>query len=277
MLKNESSLSKYKPLTNTDVLIEYLIVKTKNGLASSVTLDNYVHFLKHSKLTFDPNVKDIIECAENCDCIDVVIEDGKLIFKANYKLTEKSKRVDIAELQNLIFGRYIKSIETVESAEIVPFETDDEKVSALSSFITSKIYERDIKENIKAGIWPKYAYDMEKFLFETDLSLMLGMSSLKGKYINLYKKINSCLGYMYHIDSKLKISNISESYLAWFNYIRLLYAVPEFKEAFNDLGVTIDLEGGTILFKDLKTGQLKANRIITMKNLILRKNFIENK
>ena len=277
MLKNELSLSKYKPLTNTDVLIEYLIVKTKNGLASSVTLDNYVHFLKHSKLTFDPNVNDIIECAENCDCIDVVIEDGQLIFKANYNLTEKSKRVDIAALQSLIFGRYIKSIETVESAEIVPFETDDEKVSALSSFITSKIYERDIKENIKAGIWPKYAYDMEKFLFETDLSLMLGMSSLKGKYINLYKKINSCLGYMYHIDSKLKISNISESYLAWFNYIRLLYAVPEFKEAFNDLGVTIDLEGGTILFKDLKTGQLKANRIITMKNLILRKNFIENK
>ena len=85
MLKNESSLSKYKPLTNTDVLIEYLIVKTKNGLASSVTLDNYVHFLKHSKLTFDPNVEDIIECAENCDCIDIVIEDGQLIFKANYK------------------------------------------------------------------------------------------------------------------------------------------------------------------------------------------------
>ena len=275
-------------LEHSDLIVEYLIVRLRNNISSSLTLENYMYFLTEFNRYYGPLLPDEIDCVKKIinsvkgrKDIDVLCNDGKVIFNASYELTDDSEKsirtFYIPEESREALDRYMQFIASYEFEKMEEYDTDDVNASALSSFITSKIYESDIKDRIAAGNWPKYAYDMERFLFGYDLSKELGLPSFKQKYMDLYHRVNASIGYMYYTDPRLKISNTSRSLLARYNYNRMVESVPEFDKAFKNVGITIDVEGNAIICQDLKTGSvISTSKINSVKNGLLRKNFLES-
>ncbi len=269
------------------LLIEYLTIKLKENISSSVTLDEFIDFLKDYNKFYQPiidpaliNWKDIIDNLSYKNEIDIMCMDGKLVFKANYNLTTNtSDNITIrfmSEFDKCILDMNIDDLLSYEKSDNYLYDSEDENVNSLSALLTAKIFERDIKLKIADGKWPKYAYDIKRFLFNTNLSLLLGLTNDKSKYMNLYKRINSLIGYMNYDDDNLKISNISNSYLASYNYNKLVDGIAELKDILNSVGFSADLKNGRVTITDLKTGDILEEVKLTSENQsTLSKKFLE--
>ena len=275
-------------LTIYDLLIEYLTIKLKENISSSVTLDEFIDFLKDYNKFYEPiidpaliNWKDIIDNLSYKNEIDIICMDGKLVFKANYNLTtDTSNNITIrfmSKFDKCILDIKIDDLLSYEKSDNYLYDSEDENVNSLSALLTAKIFERDIKLKIADGKWPKYTYDIKRFLFNTNLSLLLGLTNDKSKYMNLYKRINSLIGYMNYDDDNLKISNISNSYLASYNYNKLVDGIAELKDILNSVGFSADLKNGRVTIIDLRTGDiLEEVKLASENQSTLSKKFLEN-
>lgn len=167
-------------------------------------------------------------------------KDDDYIIKANYKLSDYDKSIintyfmdngrskfddfkgTAAKIRDII-GEYLSGQQKRiidESAEI------DEKDLAIGKYISaeiiSQIWQSYIGKQIEYQMWPKQCNDINKYLFEIDLSEIIGVSSIKNELIELYNALSQRIAILYHQDRNLKVASCYGSYLARANYELLI-------------------------------------------------------
>lgn len=163
-------------------------------------------------------------------------EDEDYIIKANYRLSEYDRSVintyfmpggrcgegKTAEIRNLI-GEYISD----QPKRIIDGSAEiDEKDLVIGEYISAEIiaqiWQSYIGKQIEYQMWPKQCNDINKYLFEIDLSEIIGGPSIKNELIELYNAISQRIAILYHQDRNLKVTSCHGSYLARANYELLI-------------------------------------------------------
>ena len=79
-----------------------------------------------------------------------------------------------------------------------------------------------INKQIENRLWPSQCTDINKYLFEYDLAVIIGLPSIKSKITEMYKTLAKRIAVLYSEDDKLNISTDHGSYLAGANYNLLI-------------------------------------------------------
>lgn len=167
-------------------------------------------------------------------------EENEYLIKANYKLSAYDKSVintyfmdgGMSKFTNYkgkanhirnIIGEYLteENKRTInENANITPKELMIGKCVAAN--IILNIWENHINNLVLCNQWPKQCADINKYLFDIDLSNIIGIESIKDLLIEIYNVFSKRIAALYNQDKELRISTYENLYLARSNYDALI-------------------------------------------------------
>lgn len=241
-------------LTVDDLIVEYLISKVKNGYEPSFLTSEFFDFLNYFRTKMDLELivskepELFIEFYKRKTEYDwfsmphVDIEyskqDKEYVMKANYKLSNFDKSVINTYFIDNGIGKYGKGktakIRNIikEYLELKPKRQIDDTIElnnndliigkTIAANIILNIWNSYTNNLINNKEWPRQCTDINKYLFDIDLSKIIGLKPLKPRLIELYMVISKRIGIMYHQDNNLKISSYQNKYLARSNYELLI-------------------------------------------------------
>lgn len=162
------------------------------------------------------------------------------VIKANYKLSEYDRSVintyfmdngmskfddyrgTAWQIRNII-GEYLSNHPKRVIDESVEIDENDLLVAKyITAEIITQIWQSYIGNQIEQHMWPRQCNDISKYLFEVDLSKVIGTKSIKKELIELYNTLSKRIAILYHQDRGLKVSSQMNSYLARANYELLI-------------------------------------------------------
>lgn len=195
--------------------------------------------------------------------------DEDYLIKANYKLSDFDRSVINTYFMDNGMGKYDdfkgqtykirKIIEEYLSNQ--PKRTIDIKAEVdksdliigqyVAAEIISNIWDTHINKLIENHRWPRQCKDINKYLFEIDLSEIIGVESIKEKLISLYKDFSKRIAVLYHQDNGLRISTSSNVYLARANYNLLIQGHEELmNNTFGMYKKSLDINLSSSTFKE---------------------------
>ncbi len=196
-------------------------------------------------------------------------KDGDYLIKANYKLSDFDRSVINTYFMDNGMGKYDdfkgqtykirKIIEEYLSSQPkrkldVSTEVDKSDLiigQYVAAEIISNVWETHINKLIENHRWPRQCSDINKYLFEIDLSEIIGVESIKDKLISLYKDLSKRIAVLYHQDNGLRISTSSNVYLARANYDLLIQGHEELMNStFGPYKKTLDINLSSLTFKE---------------------------
>ena len=243
-------------LTVDDLIVEYMIYKTKNGYEPSFTTSEFISFLyffenkmpvedtlyENKKLferfferkgesDWNSSIFKANQIVPHMDMIYLEKEEDYLI-KANYKLSAYDKSVintyfmegydnprgKAAQIRNII-GEYLMS-EEKRTLDLDTSVTEKEMLmgKCIAANIIMNIWEKYINDLSLAQKWPKQCNDINKYLLEMDLATIIGVVSIKDTLTEIYKVFSKRAAVLYSQDKNLRISTYDNQYLARANY-----------------------------------------------------------
>lgn len=196
-------------------------------------------------------------------------KDNDYIIKANYKLSDYDKSIintyfmdngrsrfddfkgTASKIRDII-GEYLSD----QPKRIIDESTEiDEKDLAIGKYISAEIiaqiWQSYIGKQIEYQMWPKQCKDINKYLFEIDLSKIIGVSSIKNELIELYNAISQRIAILYHQDRNLKVTSCHGSYLARANYELLIQGYEKIiGSAFGPYQKSMDFDLSSLTFTE---------------------------
>lgn len=230
-----------------DLITQYMLFKVKNGYEPYFYANELVSLINFCKNKINIEIKNIdikkilkeyFEKKSETDwCIkrnwitmDTVVEPHMsleyiknkkdYVVKANYKLSYSDY---INENLNSIISEFLKDTPKRKINENSKIKHNDLIISKyVSSQIIINIWQAFITEKIREGKWPKQCVDINKYLLELDLAMIIGLDSIKDPLFELYKILTKRFAQMYSKDRNIKISSCSNNILAKSNYDLLI-------------------------------------------------------
>lgn len=231
------------------LIVNYMIYKAENGYDISLTYNEFMDFLKFSRVSlavvdYESDTLSMFSNFIENKSINAwsgyesknfhphmdIIYDSSLkdhVLKANYRFSH----YDTSVIDTYRWGdRKIKTLNDIISSYLSDkpkrklvdnyLITDYEKDMAkrASGLIFSSIWNNYINKEIELGVWPSQCRDIDKYLFETDLASIIGTISIDDELLELYQVFSKRMAIMYHDDNNLKISSYENKYLAYSNY-----------------------------------------------------------
>lgn len=273
-------------LTVDDVIVEYMMYKIKNGYEPKFLASEFIEFLKtlNGKIEVeDPTYekdklfprffeRKLEKEWRNGPHMNMksIEEKDDFVIEANYKFSiydesvintyfmkYNDKKERVTELREAI-GKFLSNepkrkidttIEVDKNAEIIGKYTAAE--------IISNIWESYIATKIENHQWPRQCRDMNTYLLETDLAVIIGLPSIKKTLLDLYCILAKRIAILYFQDKNLRISSYKNGFLERANYELLIegyedtigIAFGKFKKSLH-----IDLENLTLAESHEKEG-----------------------
>lgn len=244
-------------LTVDDLIVEYMMYKVKKGYEPKFLTSEFICFLYffESKMQVQDSLyeneklfqrfferkekrgwsiggRDIKPHME----MEYSEKDNDYIIKANYKLSDYDKSIintyfmdkgTVAKIRDMI-GEYLSDQPKRIIDESTKIDEKDLTIGKyLSADIITQIWLSYIDKQIEYQLWPKQCNDINKYLFEIDLSEIIGVPSIKNELIELYNAISQRIVILYHQDRNLKVTSCHGSYLARANYELLIQGYEE--------------------------------------------------
>ncbi len=278
-------------LTVDDLIVEYMIYKVHNGYEPKFTSTEFLDFLYFftnkmpvedvlynndlfsnffvRKIISDwyqinPNTK-VKEPKPHMDMKYSEDDDDYVIF-ANYRLSGYDESVintyfmdngmrkedgPVSKIRSII-GDFLSN----QPKRFIDEEMDvsDEEMMVgkyLAAEIILQIWDCYVEKHVENRSWPSQCRDIQKFLFECDLSKIIGLDSIKDKLLELYRVLSKRIAVMYHLDRDLKVSSNRSSYLARANYDLLVQEFENIMDiAFNHYNKSMEFDLSTLTFKE---------------------------
>lgn len=225
-------------LTVDDLIIVYLIEKTKQGYIPEVTEEEFMDFLKYfiskkeiQDMLWDYNqlINRLIERKNKEDWFDdphiEFTQDG--ILKPNYKLSlydesvinpyfmSKRRKQEIKDYVTEYLKKFPKRTLTIsDEKNIVP----KEECKLSSALLMEYLWKYYIDKKTEERKYPKQCNDIIKYLIEEELAPKIELESVREKYLNFYLDFARKVSCLLDRDPNLKIDNYWSHFLAYSNY-----------------------------------------------------------
>lgn len=196
-------------------------------------------------------------------------KDNDYLIKANYKLSDFDRSVintyfmdngmgkyDDFKGQTFkirsIIGEYLSTQLKRKIDENIEIDENDLMVGKyITAEIIANIWESHIKVLVENQEWPRQCSDINKYLFKIDLAKIIGVKSMKSKFIELYNILSKRIAILYHQDKNLRISTHSNVYLARANYELLIQGHEKIMATtFGNYKKSLDVDLSTLIFKE---------------------------
>lgn len=241
-----------------DLIVEYMMYKVEKGYEPKFLTSEFINFLhffeskmKVNDLLYDESEKlfqrfferklektwSVVQPSMEMEYSE---KDDDYIIKANYKLSDydkstintyfmdngRSKFTDFkgtaAKIRDII-GEYLSDQPKRIIDETTEISEKDLVIGKyVSAEIVTQIWLSYIDEQIENQKWPRQCKDINKYLFEIDLSEIIGIPSIKDELIELYNVISKRIAILYLQDRNLNVTSYQGSYLARANYDLLI-------------------------------------------------------
>lgn len=263
-------------LTVDDLIIEYTVLKLKNGYEPKYTINEFMDFLSYFKKQME--VEDVLKDGEklfnrfferknkydwNSREKDILIphidmeykkEIGEYVLSPNYRLSAYDSSIITTCFMDDETTKKIRNIIN-EYLEKLPKRKIDTRVSLddeslfIGKYVTAEIinniWESYINKHINNNTWPTQCTDLNKYLLEVDLAEIIGLKSIKKDLLEFYDVISKRIAVLYKQDKNLKISTNENSYLANSNYKLLTKGYEKmFEIAFYRYGKSMKVDFG---------------------------------
>lgn len=247
-----------KELTVDDLIIEYIMYKSKNGYDPSFYAKEFFDFLKffeskmevkdslygnelfirffERKSQYDwadyENIKGKKEKKYNPH-IDMTYDVNKLdyLFKINYNFSMYDGSVINTYFMNSDDVKKIRLVIEEYVSNLPKRKLEDKKDLKLNCLLVGKkfaaeiilkIWDSYVYNNINSGKWPKQCIDINKYLFDLDLAEVINVPSIKKELFELYDVLSKRIAIMYSCDKNLEICSCDNKYLTKSNYDLLI-------------------------------------------------------
>lgn len=196
-------------------------------------------------------------------------KDNDYLIKANYKLSDFDRSVintyfmdnGMGEYDDFkgqtfkvrsIIGEYLSTQPRRKLDENIEIDENDLMVGKyIAAEIIANIWESHIKVLVENHEWPRQCSDINKYLFKIDLAKIIGVKSMKSKFIDLYNVFSKRIAILYHQDKNLRISTHSNVYLARANYELLIQGYEKIMATtFGNYQKSLDVDLSTLTFKE---------------------------
>lgn len=234
-------------LTVDDLIVEYMVYKTKNGYEPQFLTSEFMSFLHYfeekmsvgdvlydNEKLFDRFFERKSEHDWSTPHMDVIYseKDRDYLIKANYKLSEYDISVintyfmpggqwgqgKVKEIRNII-SEYLKDEPKREVDMSITIEPSNLLMGKyLAAEIVDNLWKSYLKGKVNNLEWPSQCRDINKYLLKLDLAPVIGLKSMKKDIIEFYDVISKRLAIMYQQDNKLRIGSQTGSHLAKGNY-----------------------------------------------------------
>ena len=172
--------------------------------------------------------------------MDYSIKDNDYVISANYKLSDYDRSVihtffmdnGMSKYEDYkgtawkirqIIGEYLSDKPKRIIDESTEVSENDLLIGKyLAAEIISQMWSSYIDEQIERKKWPEQCRDINKYLFEMDLSTLIELKPIKNELLQLYSVLSKRIAILYQEDRNLKVSSREASYLAKANYMLLI-------------------------------------------------------
>lgn len=232
----------YEPSFLTSEFISFLyFFESKMPVVDSIYENDKLFtrfFERKSESDWSRTVSWITKEKETAPHMDMVYSEknNDYLIRANYKLGDFDRSVintyfmpggqfgegKVKEIRNII-GEYLSNQQKRQLDESVEIDNNDLIIGQyVSAEIVVNICESYIKKMIENHRWPRQCSDINKYLFQKDLSEIIGVESIKNDLIELFNEFSKRIAILYHQDKNLRISTHTNDYLARANYDLLI-------------------------------------------------------
>ena len=236
-------MEKLKLMLDTEALLfEYVCMKVKNNLGSSVYAEEFKEFtnqlLEHvsnarRNYEFYLDDKDFHTiCINTIHHLEMnqpdkmeLTYDGKLL-RATYDLTSKDL------LKNMSAKAYLKRYfsEKVAYTKRKPYYFDalhldaetEKTAKRIASYLLDYLMRQYIALNVAERKWPKQCQDPYKYIFEKDLASIIGLPGTKLEFLNVYINAIKFIGTLLVDGEYFEISNDPKHCLAFANFNQIV-------------------------------------------------------
>ena len=247
-------------LTVDDLIVEYMILKIKNGYSPSYTIDEFMNFILHFEKY--RNIDDIIYDGDklfdrffdrkkedwNFNDISLYFSKKKYIphmIRINDRIvaTNELSSYDYSILniyfmptneQLFIRESIIKYLRKFSKREFDINKNISERNIEIGEYITAKfinsLWREYVYKYIELKKWPIQCIDINDYLFNVDLANIIKLPSIKDDILLFYKDASKTISIMIENDSSLEIKNSDNIYLPYANYE---YIFKEYTELFD--------------------------------------------
>ncbi len=257
-----------------DLIVEYMLCKVNNGYETNFLTQEFIKFLKffESKIQVDDSlyegeklfqrfferkaqeqwivtkkqISNKIEIISNMNMIYSEI-DNDYIISANYKLCDYDSilddSVDITTKIKDIIIEYLSNQPKRIIDDSVEISEDELKIGRqLATLVTTQIWYSCIYMLMDQHMWPKQCVDIDKYLFDTDLSEVIGIP-MRDKLLEFYSTFSKRIAVLYNQDKDLKATSYRGSCLSRANYKILIQGYEKLiKTTFKAHKVLIDID-----------------------------------
>ena len=273
--------------TMNDLVAEYLMAKVTKGYEPNFTTSEFMDFLYY----FNQNMKleasfyqqdDLFKAFINKNENDEINtnpvpyinikydkEKKECIVSANYNFNDFYKSTlntyfltngmgrlgkgKTGEIRNII-DNYLKKLTKRKIIQTELFNDTEYLVGKyIAAMMVQVIWNGYVEQLVSFRKWPRQCTDINTFLFEKDLSEIIGLESKKEFILDFYKTISKRISILYHNDKNLKISSLHKSYLARSNYETIIRGYQKLVDyGFGDGKNQIDLDLSTLSLTEVK-------------------------
>ncbi len=235
-------------ITVDDLIVEYAMARLKNGYNPNFKSSDFIKFLDYFLKNSNIQIYDILlddkklfkrfydrkmeHDWNDYPHLNIELKNKEYIIKPNYMFSDFDRsiintyfiydsRVDeLREILNYYLSAVEKKRVLNENIKLNELEMEVSKYYAAKVF--KKCWENHINDEIKCGLWPKQCTDIEKYLLNQDLAILIELKSIKKELIKFYKVLSKRMALLYNKDKNLQISMGSNKYLAYSNYNTLI-------------------------------------------------------
>lgn len=260
-------------ITVEDLMIEYMICKIKHGFEPQFSITEFTDFLSFFENIISVDgieedkeqmIRKIIVKKYSIDWsrvrnvqtkkeimyphMTLAYDDksNELIIRANYQLGNfdqeqlndrynvNDKNSSMWEIKKTILEWLSQfSVRTIDN-DVEITENDSKIGKTLAAQIIINIWESYVNKHVMEHKWPLQCTDINKYLFETDLAQIIGLTSIKKELLEVYNVFSKRIAILYHQDMNLKISSKKDFYLARANYELLIRGYEKFMSEYLD-------------------------------------------
>lgn len=226
-----------RKLNSDDLILMYLAMKIINGYENIITEDELIEFL-----TYFNNRKELFDYNINYNnLIEHLLSkkkrlwgnESKIQFKDNkifatYDFANKDiKETEIAclsdneiyEIKNII-SLYLNKLDKRKINFNINVDDNIKKTSdEFSGLMCKTIWNSYVNRYINVGKWPVQCQDINKYLLDTDLAIIINLPSIKRELILFYFEFSKRLSILIASNNNLILSNDSNYFLSYSNYL----------------------------------------------------------
>ncbi|MDD3392649.1 MAG: hypothetical protein PHE54_03840 [Bacilli bacterium] len=232
-------------LTIDDLIINYLIEKTKKGFANGFGEKEFLDFLNFFKCNFKVSgnisdyttyIKDFIDRKNARDWSHeshILFENGTV--KPTYKLSVFDESIvntyfmSPAQQKKIIglIHDYLSKLKPESMPTSLNGHIGIVESQLFSAKLFSEIWDSYVAQNIHYGMWPSQCRDIFKYLIIDDLASRIEVTSVKSDLINFFGDSQYIVRLMLQNNDNLKMSSYSNVFLAYSNYTHFINGLKD--------------------------------------------------